>query len=225
MNRNKVMRFCAQCKGEFSHGAIDAKCCSYQCSVLLRQIYPQSRTCALCGTSFVVQRSRATRFCSKKCVGLDRQSSAADRFWPRVDKEGPIPPHAPQLGPCWPWKNYRQRYGRTGFRNSHWLTHRVAYVLTIGEIPDGLHVLHKCDNTACCNPEHLFLGTHQDNMSDKSKKGRGNNRKLTEAQVLVAVAQLAAGVSRTKIARVMGVGRSSIDDIACGRTWRDLSGI
>lgn len=74
---------------------------------------------------------------------------------------------------CWMWTGARMRgegsYGR--FRNR--LAHRVAWELFKGPIPFGLYVLHRCDNPPCVNPEHLFLGTQQDNMDDAHQKGRG----------------------------------------------------
>lgn len=58
-------------------------------------------------------------------------------------------------------------------------THRLAWEIANGPIPDGLWVLHHCDNRSCCNVDHLFLGTHADNMADKTAKGRGNFQKKT----------------------------------------------
>lgn len=63
-------------------------------------------------------------------------------------------------------------YGRLSVRGRQMKAHRLAWIIQNGPIPDGLHVLHTCDNPPCCNPEHLFLGTHQDNMTDASVKGR-----------------------------------------------------
>lgn len=54
---------------------------------------------------------------------------------------------------------------------------RFAWTITNGEVEEGQHVLHRCDNPRCCNPGHLFLGTHQENMKDKAKKGRSRNHK------------------------------------------------
>lgn len=75
---------------------------------------------------------------------------------------------------CWPWT---RGHGPGGYGQTHHLgqpvrAHRLAYTLAVGPIPPGMHVLHRCDNPPCCNPAHLFIGTHLDNMRDKVEKGR-----------------------------------------------------
>lgn len=79
-----------------------------------------------------------------------------------------------QVTGCWEWERSLDGGGYGMFISSggREKSHRFAYRAFIGEIPDGLFVCHKCDNTRCCNPEHLFLGTNQDNMDDKVRKHR-----------------------------------------------------
>ena len=93
-----------------------------------------------------------------------RQETDQDRFWSKVERgDG-----------CWHWRGAAERsgYGSFRFRGRAQRAHRVSWVLTNGTIAEGMHVLHRCDNPACVRPDHLFLGTHQDNMDDKSAKGR-----------------------------------------------------
>jgi len=91
-----------------------------------------------------------------------------EKFWGEVDIGGD--------NECWEWKRgiswdgYGQFYWKEydGPRRSN----RVAWELIYGPIPDGMLVCHTCDNTRCCNPSHLFIGTQKDNMYDASRKGR-----------------------------------------------------
>ena len=95
----------------------------------------------------------------------------ADRFWEKVNKETP--------SGCWEWKNsvkgngYGQFFTHFESEGRKCLSaHRFVWSLVNGPIPDGLWVLHKCDNRICVNPDHLFLGDRRDNMLDCAAKGR-----------------------------------------------------
>ena len=88
---------------------------------------------------------------------------------------------------CWVWKNSTNQcgYGRKRHRGFTWLAHRLSWTIKNGDIPDGLNVCHKCDNPACINPDHLFLGTQHDNINDMVAKGRGRHgrkKNLTKTQ-------------------------------------------
>lgn len=91
-------------------------------------------------------------------------------FWLDVDLNGPLV--RPDLGECWIWTGARMRYGYFQYGKKLIGAHRVAWELRNGPIPDGLYVLHRCDNPPCVRPDHLFLGTAADNTADMVAKGR-----------------------------------------------------
>ncbi|MEG5043460.1 HNH endonuclease [Microcoleus sp. B4-C1] len=121
-------------------------------------------------------------------------------------------------------------YPRIGHNQKMRKVSRVMFELHYGEIPEGMYVCHKCDNRACVNPEHLFLGTHQDNMADMVKKNRqakGSNQgssKLTEKQVAEIKFLLAEGkLMQKEIAQKFGIRPSYVSAIKCGKKWKHLS--
>lgn len=87
------------------------------------------------------------------------------RLWSKVNKDGPVPPHRPDLGPCWLWTAGKTGQGYGAFRAGLALAraHRFVYELLVGPIPDGLELDHLCRVHSCVNPDHLELVTHRVN--------------------------------------------------------------
>lgn len=102
----------------------------------------------------------------------------AERFFEKVNVNGSIPAHRPELGNCWEWKaslvwGYGSfSVGYTTFRAHRWLYQQMNDHAP--KLPEYVLVLHKCDNKKCVNPDHLFLGSQADNVSDMISKGRFN---------------------------------------------------
>lgn len=142
--------------------------------------------CAGCGINFAA-RPRSARyaeqrwFCGQPCYYATRRlpkRSIEDRFWAKVDKDGPIPPHRPDLGACWLWTGARQYsgYGKFSLAGRLRGAHVAAYILTVGHEPpaEAPWVLHRCDGGAigCVRPSHLFVGDAKANTADMIAKGR-----------------------------------------------------
>lgn len=133
---------------------------------------------------------------------------------------------------CWNWKHGRHPKGYGRFFDSdkrHKRAHRGTWEAANGLIPAGLWVLHRCDNPSCCNPEHLFLGTNEDNVRDKMAKGRhvkgslSGTSKLTEHDVSIIKMMLGVGVRRHRLAALYGVDPTNISCIKLGKTWTHVA--
>lgn len=125
--------------------------------------------CQTCGKRFKARDSNAKRqkFCSATCMGLSY------RFTPEKRRQAFL--SKVRMGPgCWPWTGAVTSWGYGNFKAEEGYigAHKAAWIYANGDVPDGLCVLHRCDNRVCCNPEHLFLGTKVDNAQDAVRKGR-----------------------------------------------------
>lgn len=158
----------------------------------------------------------------------------AERFWPKVDRSG-------GTNACWLWlastkKGYGQLWVRELGRAA--LAHRISYELNIGEIPNGLFVCHTCDNPTCVNPNHLFLGTEEDNNRDCYSKGRGSmqrhpelfrgehggSAKVSEGDVLEMRRLRRDGVMLKDLAAQFGISVHGVHSIVTGKTWCHVGG-
>lgn len=136
---------------------------------------------------------------------------------------------------CLEWRGAKDKdgYGVVGYiapggRKTTMRAHRFAYLLAHGSIPEGKRICHRCDNPPCCDVEHLFPGTHAENMQDMTAKGRrvGKNAgekhgraKLTEAQVSEIKKLERRGVKQVDLAKEFGVSTTAIGCIVSGKTW------
>ena len=135
---------------------------------------------------------------------------------------------------CWGWKGSKNSggYGKVSVRlDSKSVTisaHRLSYTVHNGDIPEGKLVLHTCDNPICTNPEHLFLGTHLENMQDKCTKGRSStiksisNAKLTVERVLY-IWEARNKLTAKTLAADLGVSEYTVRDIWLKRTWKHIT--
>lgn len=139
---------------------------------------------------------------------------------------------------CWEWQgSKRNGYGRmivgsrTDKTRKSQSAHRISYEIYHGEIPDGMEVCHKCDNPCCVNPSHLFIGTRQDNINDRERKGRNklqygskNGRsKLNESQVVEIREKRNLGMSFGKLSKEYGVCKKTIMRVVSRQNWATVN--
>ena len=181
--------------------------------------------CPFCKEPFECRQK--SKFCSMGCAQRSRWKDHEKRFWSFVKK----------TRGCWMWVGSTAGtvmvYGRFRRSGERILAHRYSWELHNEPVPEGLLVLHTCDNTLCVRPDHLFLGTHKDNSQDMLKKGRANkargerhgNSKLTEKKVRRIKEKYRRGdVTQAKLAEEFGVGEMQVSRIISGKRWAHLQG-
>ena len=150
-----------------------------------------------------------------------------ERFWEKVDRR--------EHNECWNWLagDNSRGYGVIWANGTMSKAHRISWEMHNGKIPKDdsffktLHVLHKCDNKKCVNPNHLFLGTQYDNMKDMENKNRGicgelrSNAKLNETTVRVC-RRYHPAISMGKLAEIFDVCESTIWKAISRKRWRHV---
>jgi hypothetical protein len=154
-------------------------------------------------------------------AGTRRLRAPIDRFMSKIRRD--------EETDCWIWQDKQRSqecpYGVFHERYVRTLAHRWAYRYWKGAIVDGWCVLHTCDNPKCVNPSHLWLGTHNDNVVDRTRKGRSargethSMAKLTEAQVRQLREDANSGTSRLMLARKYDVCLSNVGLVVRRDTW------
>ena len=157
------------------------------------------------------------------------------RFWDKVNKSSSVFGDDGQFPTqCWTWTAgvSNKGYGLFWLSPRMQSSHRVAWFLEWGNVPKEICVLHKCDNKICVRPDHLFLGTVQDNNNDKKQKNRSYygiqksenqpTAKLTRKDVTVIRARFATGETQRSIALDYDVGYKTIHKVVRNKSWKSI---
>ena len=189
-----------------------------KCSVPLCSKHANRVSSGLCETHYYRLRRTGT-------LALRARPTPPERFWQFVD----------QAEGCWLWHGTQKgRYGSFYVNPVRGMlaSHRYAYELYYGFVPDNLEVCHHCDNGYCVKPDHLFVGTHRENMADAARKGRlpgsrfpGETHpmaKLTNAHVRAIKEAISLGARTNALAHTYGVRPTTISAIRHGRHWQSI---
>lgn len=152
-----------------------------------------------------------------------------ERFWSYVDKKSD--------DDCWEWKSYKGSggYGHFYLNNKQHPAHRISWFLENGPIPKAdekgnrICACHKCDNTSCVNPNHLFLGTDLDNIKDRDRKGRripfkpagkkNGNATISIETIKTAEKMLIDGAKNIHVAKSLNISEALVSNIKNGNHW------
>lgn len=152
---------------------------------------------------------------------VEKQSIDAE-FWKRAIHQKRVV--KPELGECWETLRDRMQFS---YKNKHMLAHRIAYIIEKGDISQGNVVRHKCDNSKCINPKHLETGTHQENMQDRTTRGRTirgskhHSAKLTDA-IALEIYNLRDSKTMTEVATQYKITKQTVSKIWKKESWKHI---
>lgn len=233
MRHDRITVTCIQCGRDFlihysrvAYGR--GKFCSRECQRAQTRVVWVCEGCGLTRTR-VRWEAEGKKFCSRACAYAHRELGDKRSYEERIDAK------TDRSGECHLWFGAKDPfgYGQIGFQGRIIHVTRLVWMLEHGwdSIPPKMEVCHTCDTPACVRIEHLWLGTHTDNMRDKIAKGRQNivygerigNAILTERQVLEIIRLLDEKAMTAKaIAAMFGTAQTTISAIRNGRTWPHL---
>jgi len=170
-----------------------------------------AKSCPKCGRIFRLRdvpfqslgRFAKRKFCSRHCASSGPPAANPETFWAKLTR---------RENGCWEWpgRKYPNGYGRIWRGGRDVRTHRYAYLLAKGPIPEGLMILHSCDNRPCCNPDHLRAGTAKENREDAISRGRVRGViDRSDPRIFIGTLKTAAetmGVSPATIHRIRKAG-------------------
>jgi hypothetical protein len=182
------------------------------------------RYCAYCSRPFFDERpSKKQKYCGSACYHRATEKPLAQKLWGKVLK-------TPK---CWVFTGRRNThgYGRlvisAGRRGPEIYTHRLSWELHFGPIPDDKHVLHRCDNPPCVRPEHLYLGTDEDNRRDAVERGRIAHgvrhwHARLNLEAVLAIRKAAGSMTYAQIAPQWGIRVATVGKIVRRELWRHV---
>lgn len=247
--RSTVQSTCEECGSTYTHRS-DVKrqrFCSMTCAGAAKSTQTEVE-CATCGAPLTRKPSEIAAYhqsyCSRGCAAAGQVIPLIDRFLAKIDKNGPVPAHRPELGPCWVWTGIRDSYGygrisvSPAGKRRRWIkAHRLAYAFAYGVIAGKDDACHHCDYPPCVRPYHLFAAPHADNVKDMGQKRRGGRTLhperfpvgsavkqsvLTEVKVIEMRLLRAEGVHLKALATRFGVSRNTVKRIVYRQAWKHV---